>query len=461
MIKTTTINIGDLAKSDRLEPDYWVIGHLIDFVLKRHKHKKLTEYSKFVKKGIFDLKAERYKASGVPFLRISNLKFFELSTEGLVYISKEDNCANSKTILKHGDIAFSKIGTLGKILRIGRRFPEINISQNLIGVGLNDDVNKNYIFAYLLSKLSLLQIKKNKKKQLQDKLNLDDVRDIEIVELPEEKVIKISKLVENAELKAEKALALLNQAQSYFYEKVGVDFSTVRKEKHYSVMLSYFKHADIWNPNYSYPFYVNTLKLIQQKWKTISLGKIATIKKGDEVGSDTYNIYLERKINDIPFIRTSDFVNYEVDQFPDYYIPVEIFEDLKQDAHSGDVLFTKDGKIGMTGMLTKNDRVVVGSGITRLRLKSEAEIYNLSPEYLFLILSMRETGLYPSIRRTVTASTLPHLREDRLKEFEIPILDKNSIDEITKLTKEAFELKDEKRKLIKEVREEIDNYFDI
>jgi type I restriction enzyme S subunit len=76
-------------------------------------------------------------------------------------------------------------------------------------------------------------------------------------------------------------------------------------------------------------------------------------------------------------------------------------------------------------------------------------------------LSLKETGLYPSIRRTVIASTLPHLREERLREFEIPILDKNSIDEITKLVKEAFELKDEKKKLIKEVRKEIDNYFDI
>jgi len=38
---------------------------------------------------------------------------------------------------------------------------------------------------------------------------------------------------------------------------------------------------------------------------------------------------------------------------------------------------------------------------------------------------------------------------------------KNLIDEITKLVKEAFELKDEKKKLINEAKEEIDNYFEI
>lgn len=37
----------------------------------------------------------------------------------------------------------------------------------------------------------------------------------------------------------------------------------------------------------------------------------------------------------------------------------------------------------------------------------------------------------------------------------------SQIDKITKLVNEAFELKDEKKKLIKEVRKEIDSYFDI
>ncbi len=132
-----------------------------------------------------------------------------------------------------------------------------------------------------------------------------------------------------------------------------------------------------------------------------------------------------------------------------------------QDVKAGDVLFTKDGKIGMSAMITKNDKAIIASGMVRLRLKAEAKKYNLSSEYLFIVLSLKETGLYPAIRRTVVASTIPHLREERLKEFEIPILDKTSMDEITKLVKEAFELKDEKKKLIKEVREEIDSYFDI
>lgn len=460
MLKTVTVNIDRVKQNDRFEPDFWVIGDFIDNVLLNHKHKKISEYSKFIKKGIFDLKAERYQTSEIPFLRISNLKYFELGTEDLVYISEEDNKANPKTILRHGDIAFSKIGTLGKILRIGKRFPEVNISQNLIGAGFKKETNKNYLFAYLLSKLALLQIKKNKKKQLQDKLNLDDIRNIEVVELPAEKVKKISELVEKAEEKAEKSLSILENAQSIFYQKIGIDFSKIEKQKTFSVKLSDFAEDDLWTPAFSYPLYVNTLKAIQKKWQTVPLGEIATVKKGDEVGSDNYNKYLDKKDNDIPFIRTSDLVNYEVDQFPDFYIPEEIYQELKQDIKAGDVLFNNDGKIGLVAMLTPQDKVIIQSHIKRLRLKAEAKKYNLTPEYLFLVLTIKEVARYQAERYTVIQSTIPTI-SNHIIDIQIPILDKNSIDEITKLVKEAFELKDEKKKLIKEVREEIDNYFDI
>lgn len=67
-----------------------------------------------------------------------------------------------------------------------------------------------------------------------------------------------------------------------------------------------------------------------------------------------------------------------------------------------------------------------------------------------MALSIPEVGRYAAIRRTVIASTIPHLREDRLKEIEIPIEDKENIDKITKLVEEAFKLRVQRKKLIKE-----------
>jgi len=63
------------------------------------------------------------------------------------------------------------------------------------------------------------------------------------------------------------------------------------------------------------------------------------------------------------------------------------------------VLFTKDGNVGMSAMFTKNDKAIVASGMVRLRLKAEAKKYNLTPEYLFIVLSLKETGIYPATRK--------------------------------------------------------------
>ena len=97
----------------------------------------------------------------------------------------------------------------------------------------------------------------------------------------------------------------------------------------------------------------------------------------------------------------------------------------------------------------------------RIRLNEKAKQLGITPEYLFLCLSIKEIGIYASTRRTVVASTIPHLREERLKEIEIPILDRETIVEITNLVKKAFELKDEKKRLIAEVRETMDGYFEV
>ena len=95
----------------------------------------------------------------------------------------------------------------------------------------------------------------------------------------------------------------------------------------------------------------------------------------------------------------------------------------------------------------------------RLRLNSKGREYGLTAEYLFLLLSIEEIGLYPAIRRAVIASTIPHLREERFREIELPILDVDSITEITKLLKEAFELKNRKKILIREITVKINKYF--
>jgi type I restriction enzyme S subunit len=399
-----------------------------------------------------------FTETGKNYIRISDMKRFFISYSGIKRV--EFNKIPKKIQIQENDILISRKGTPGISVITTKSDIDNVIGTEVILIRIKKDYDPYYLVAFFNSKVFYEQILNNLSGAVASGINHPSLKKLKI--LYDKNLIKIisDKVKETIKLHV-KANFILSRTQNIFYQKIGLNFSKIEKENIFSVNLSSFIDIDLWTPAYSYPLYINTLKAIQKKWQTVLLGEIATVKKGNEVGSNNYNKYLDKKDSDVPFIRTSDLINYEIDKFPDFYIPEETYQELKQDIKAGDVLFTKDGKIGMTAMITKSDKSIICSGISRLRLKTEAKKYNLTPEYLFLILSLKETGLYPSIRRTVIASTLPHLREERLREFEIPILDKNSIDEITKLVKEAFELKDEKKKLIKEVRKEIDNYFDI
>lgn len=468
MIKSFQISNTDIKDELRFEPSFYYYSKIL-------KEKNLQKGIKFIELDKLSEKISdgehshilRQNTKGIRYLYGRNIKEGVVSFDPIAddpYISEGNYNIFKRTHLKQDDILLTIVGTIGKsaiykseyigIAGIPRHIAKISIKKD-------SEISPEFITAFFRSKVGKWQLNNITTGNIQPLLSIKNIRTLDIPITNKEFIIKITDL-EQKQINCEiKALSILEQSQNLFYQKLGLDFSEIKKEKMYSVNLSEFSKSDLWCPAFSYPQYVNTLKAIKKKWKTIKLGDIATIKKGDEVGSENYNTYLDKKNNDIPFIRTSDIVNYEVDQFPDFYIPEEIYRELDQDIKVGDVLFTKDGKIGMCGIITKNDRAIIASGLVRLRLKTEAKKYNLTPEYLFIVLSFKETGLYPVIRRTVVASTIPHLREERLKECEIPIVDKNSIVEITKLVKIAFELKDEKKKLIKEVREEIDNYFDI
>lgn len=188
---------------------------------------------------------------------------------------------------------------------------------------------------------------------------------------------------------------------------------------------------------------------IKQNCNFAVIRDICELVHGDEVGSDSYKSFIERNINkDKPFVRTSDIVNFETDIYPDYYIPSELC--CEQDVEPGDVLFTKDGKIGCTALVTIADRMMISSGVERLRLNSKALKLGLTQEYLFIVLSTTEIGRYGAIRRTVVASTIPHLREDRLRDIIIPIINEGAISTITELVKKAFLLKAKRKQIIRE-----------
>lgn len=463
-IKITTTPIQKIVKSDRFEPRYHILFNKLDEYEKDSIYEIVKLGDKRLLKKVTDGEhaGQVFVEAGAKFVKNSAVRDFNINLLDGFYISLAKQKQLQRSALKPLDILFTTVGHLGSTAIVPENFGEANINQNVVKMEIiGDFIDPYYLTAYLNSNATKKQISALFTGNIHGILTYPKIKNIRVV-VPEKKFQDSIRNLYRKSIDLDKeAFTLLGKAQDYFYKKIGVDFAKIKKENFFSTKLSDFQETDLWTPSFSYPLYKKTIQAVREKCKMYPLGEISTSKKGDEVGSENYNKYLEKGINDVAFIRTSDIVNYEIDQYPDFYIPSEIYNELQQDIKPSDILFTNDGKIGLVAMLTPQDKAIIQSHIKRIRLKKEyVEKLNLSQEYLFLVLSIKEITLYQAQKYTVVQSTIPTI-SNHLGDFEIPILDKKSIDEITQLVRKAFVLKDERKKLIKEIREKIENKIEI
>lgn len=106
---------------------------------------------------------------------------------------------------------------------------------------------------------------------------------------------------------------------------------------------------------------------------------------GDEIGKAAYGT------GDIPFVRTSDIVNWEIKTAPKQGVSQEIYDDYAQcqDVQEGDILLVRDGTylIGANCFVTKFDKqLLYQSHLLKLRVNHKDV---LDPRLLFLSLNCR------------------------------------------------------------------------
>ena len=460
-IKTLTIDyhkINELSDS-RLSPSYYYVD--VFFERFNENVKTLEDLGAEISSGSY-IDTYLGKDQGVTFIRVGNVKPFNMdeNEDNLKYVS---HMLPEKIKVKENDIVLGRTQAVSDKLAVASIIDKDKensvISQHVSRVRIKS-LSPYYLIAYLNSNFYKAQTALATRGDTRVEMTHSQLKKVKVFIPKKDELINIETKVKQIVDDNSKSLNLIKKAKSLFYKQV--QFQTNKQHNRYSsVNYMDIKQSNNFVCTFYNPLFYNTLKEIKSKFKTISLGEIANIVKGDEVGSSNYVDYLYKGENYVPFIRTSDVVNYEIDQYPDYFVSEIIYNELEQGFQNGDVLFTKDGKIGMVGMVTEYDKAIISSGFVGLRLNKKAQEYGVTPEYLFLTLSIKEVGIYASKRRTVVASTIPHLREERLKEIEIPILDKNTITEITDLVKQAFKLKDEKKRLISEVRETMDGYFEV
>lgn len=394
---------------------------------------------------------QTFVKKGILFLKNSSIKDFDISLDDGFYISEKKHKKLQRSALKPEDILLTTIGHLGSASIVPQDFGEANMNQNFVKIEIDKSIiSPYYIVAYLNSKLARKQIRCLLTGNIQSILTYPKIKNIKIG-IPKDK--EIQNMIEE---KYKLAIKLGQEARKIIKETINyldkeLELGSEDNSKYFNISYeSLHNEVDLWTPKYFLPKYVKTEKNLCAKKQCIELGEIADLKKGNEPGSDFYIDYLDKADTDVPFIRTSDIYNYQIDSSSDNFIDIHTFDEMEQDVKKGDILFTKDGRIGEIAFVTNVDKAIFASGVERIRINQKGKRMRITPEYLFNVISCNKVGKYTADRYTVTAATIPHLKEDFIKKMQIPLLDNKIVEDITESTKVAFEKIDKKKQLILE-----------
>ena len=172
--------------------------------------------------------------------------------------------------------------------------------------------------------------------------------------------------------------------------------------------------------NYFVPRYLFGKVSTENTTEYISIGEMIDNgflkrKSGKEVGSEAYGT------GAIPFVRTSDIINFEVSSDPTNAVSEEIYEQYAgaQDLEVGDILFIADGRyrIGKTAIITEyNKKCLIQSHIEILSLTEKAPF---TPYEFLYCLNTDDTQ--EQVRSLIFIQSTLGTLGNRIKEIAVPL----------------------------------------
>ena len=384
MPQISYISIKDIKEARRYDAEYFKPEYLeIENKLNTLKHFYLLK--KEVVSGPFGstLTSEEYLKEGVYLIRVQDIKGrFFLETENMICISEESNNKIKNSELGIGDLVVSKVGnTIGLIARIDETMKRANVSENNIGIKLKkyDEEMKYFILAFLNSKYGQNQILRRISGNAQPKLNVYNFTELKIPKFSQSFQLQIEEIVKSAHQKQALSKQLYKEAEHLLLTELGLVNYEVKHKLWFTTTKKQIEEAHRYDSEYFQPKYAEIIKKIENYeggWDFAD--EMVKWKKGIEVGTEAYTETGK------DFIRVSDFSIYGISE-ANRKISDEAFEELKKNFQpkQGDILFTKDGTIGISYVLKEDIKGVLSGAFLRLTLKEKYK--NFEKECLSLI----------------------------------------------------------------------------
>jgi len=400
----------------------------------------LGEISEKFRKGIFDIKANSYVESGIPLIRISNIKNGMIDDSEMVFIDNETHLAENKTKVVRNDIVISKTAYPAAACVV----KESNVSQDIIACSISkewkDRTNGPLLSSFLNSKIGLAVMGRYFQGNVQRHLSLDDGKKIPIPCFSVHFKNEVTACWQSAHDIKKKSNSLLQQAEDTLTAALGLANWRPPEPLTYTRRASDVFNTDRLDAEFFKPQIDQIYQKLSEKFALKTLGEFGEVENGQTVP------YEEGK-NTIPIIRSGDLSDISDDtKFLRAPATADIFR-LKK----GDILVSSIGfgSIGKVQVFDKDGTYGTVSEVTVIRQEK------LNPYYIAAFLRSRFGQA--QIEHFITGATGQlHLYKRDVRKIFIPIIPENQQQKLETLSTQAAQLRDNSRALLTAARRAVE-----
>ena len=367
---------------------------------------------------------------------------FDLSRS--VFISEKAHKENPRTALRKNDVVISTVGTIGNCAVVDESILPANSDRHVGIVRLNVEKYSPYVLStFLLSKYGRMQTLRESTGNVQLSLFLYKIRELLIPNFSDTFQSKIESIVKSAHAKLEESKSLYSQAEDLLLGELGLKDWQAKNTLHTTKKFSDFAQSGRLDAEYYQPKYDDLFeKLSCLNCKR--LGKIVSIKKSFDPGSDAY------QETGIPFIRVSDISKDGIEKTELHLSPID-FDIPELKPKKDTILFSKDGSIGIAYKV-QSDLNVFTSGALLHLVTTDSSIL---PDYLTLVLNSVVVKL--QAERDSNGAIIQHWKPSDIENVIIPILPEQIQKKIASLIQQSFECKAQSKQLLEDAKRMVES----
>ncbi|MEO0076006.1 MAG: hypothetical protein ABIK31_07925, partial [candidate division WOR-3 bacterium] len=273
----------------------------------------------------------------------------------------EDAPDRAQWIVKQNDIIISTVRPIRNAVSLINEDSNNLVASSGFAVLRTKEIEPEYLFVYLKTKPIVLLLDRLTTATMYPAVTTDDILNTKIYLSSDNFRKDIKAKVIESQKELAKSRILYSQAESLLLEELGLKDFKPKDELSYVVNLSEAKSFHRIDAEYFQTKYDKLISKIKSQNSKI-LGKIVTMKKGIEPGSEEYQD--EGKL----FIRVSSITKNGIIDKDQKYLSNELYDELKNNFEPkvGEILLTKDATPCIAYVIKEPIEGIIPSGILRL-----------------------------------------------------------------------------------------------